>query len=140
VESTNKHGCKTYLRVVPDEDEVYNLEGDEEREKYFSVLENAIKKLTSDYARVNDEFVICVNCDYDVDVNVMARKTVREFIGREQELIALQNLFKVDIWLEIVPYILHDADEPKPLLSLERDLIEFLYKSCVELDIDYYIF
>ena len=69
----------------------------------------------------------------------MVRRTIKSFVGKERELRQLLEKFDAEMYLEIVPYIRADCDEPKPILSPDGDIIEFAYKSGVKLDFDYYI-
>ena len=81
--------------------------------------------------------LIGFNFDYDVDVNKMLRITLKDLFGKEDKLKLLQEKFSVPITLEIVPYIEYQSNEPKQILSLERDIIEFLHKSDVKMSLFY---
>lgn len=85
-------------------------------------------------------FHIGHNERYDVDVNNMVRVTLKDLLGKEEKLCELRERFGVETVLEIVPYISVDSEMPTQILSLDRDIIEFLYKSGTEVDLDYYVF
>lgn len=120
-----KHECKTYLRIIADECYLDNIAG-------------CIEQFT--FCKRENNYVMAGVCDsYDVDVNVMFRQTLKGFFGREQTLLALQQKYLAEIYLVVVAQIVADSDEPHQILSLDRDIIEFLYKSGAEYDLDYYV-
>lgn len=80
-----------------------------------------------------------LNEQYNVDVNEMIRLTLKNLLGKEDKIREMQKLFSVQTALEIVPYIVAESEEPTQLLSLDDDIIAFLYKSCTAHDLDYYI-
>lgn len=79
------------------------------------------------------------NEEYDVDVNNMVRKTIADFVGREKETAQLQERLHGRIYLEILPRIKKNSSDPAPILSLDDDIIEFLYKSKIGMDMHYCI-
>ena len=81
-----------------------------------------------------------VNSDYDVDVNNMIRVTLAPFFGKESAIKKIARDFGVSFMLEIVPELYAGSEYPTPILSLERDIIEFLYLSGADYDLDLYIF
>lgn len=117
--------CKTYLRIVADK-------------RYLDDIEGVIAQFTP-YKKNNNSISIGENEDFDVDVNVMIRKTLTGFFGREQLLLGLRRDFSAEIYLVVVPQIVADSDEPRQILSLDSDVIEFLYKAGVKYDLDYYV-
>ena len=80
------------------------------------------------------------NKDYNVDINNMIRKTIFDFLGHEEEIKKFLLEYKVEAFLEIVPEIKANIAEPKPILSLDDDIIKFLYTSGIRMDLDYYIY
>lgn len=144
-----KHSCKTYFAVYLSIDKEKNCELLRERldcapEEIGIFNKDEIEKFITDTFGVipvwdRHCFIIGYNERYDVDVNVMLRVTLKGLLGKEAELRALQDKFSVATVLEIVPYIVADSDEPTQILAVDRDIVEFLYKSGAELDIDYYI-
>lgn len=122
------HSCRTYLRLCVDEDH----DG--------KTTEQALDAFTKDWRRSRDgEYEIEENEVYDVDINNMIRKTVRAFVGREDEVKQLLKKLGAQLYLEVVPYIYADSESPRPILSPDADIIAFLYKSGIRFDLDYYI-
>lgn len=76
---------------------------------------------------------------YDVDMNVMIRKTLAGLLGREDELAAIKRELGLEYYLERVPVLLRDGDGPRQILSLDDDIIRFMAKAGVCDDLDYYI-
>jgi hypothetical protein len=126
-----KASCTTYLRVVCKDKQV--------DEATFDEVERQFKKYTTNYTRKRNTLKICENTQYDVDVNVMIRKTIKDFVDKCEELKALADKFDLNIYLEIVPEIVADSYQPNQILSLDDDIIAFLYKSSTKLDLDYYV-
>lgn len=79
------------------------------------------------------------NDEYDPDLNVMLRKTLEGVMGKEELLRALIEKNGAEIYLVAVPEIIWDCEDPRPMLSLDADIVEFLYKSGARIDLDYYI-
>lgn len=84
-------------------------------------------------------FIIGYNENYNVNVNKMLRVTLKDLFGKEEQLKKMQEMFSIQIYLEIVPYISSESSEPSQILSIEKDIIAFLYKSNIEMDLDYYL-
>ena len=124
-ETTLKNQCKTYLRVTSD--------------GQLEIICEQLSRIAPCKIERGGISIGLVD-EYDVDVNVMARKTIKDFLGREQILRDLQKNYSAQIWLVIVPHIVRDCEQPRQILSLEEDIIEFLYKSGVKLDLDYYVY
>ncbi len=80
------------------------------------------------------------NLDYDVDVNNMLRVTLAPFFGKEEEIKRVCDLYRVSFVLEIIPELCASSEDPTPILSLDNDIIKFLYLSGVEHDLDLYIY
>ena len=57
----------------------------------------------------------------------MIRRTIKELLGREELLLSIQQKYCAEIYLEVVPWIVANSDEPRQILSLEEDIIKFLY-------------
>lgn len=80
-----------------------------------------------------------VNNEYDADVNNMIRKTAGRYYGKEDSLKKMLERTGAGLYLVIVVRIAKDGEEPYPVLSLDDDVIGFLYKSGAKEDLDYYI-
>ena len=105
------------------------------KDRIVSFFESITKELT-----LNSNMIeIGKNNSYDVDVNKMIRKTIFDFRGHEDDIKSFMLDNKIEGFLEIVPQIMANCDI-KPMLSLDDDIIEFLYKSGIRMDLDYYIY
>lgn len=80
-----------------------------------------------------------VNCEYDADINNMIRKTIKRYVGKEEDMRKTLDRTGAELYLVIVADIAKDSDEPYPMLSLDDDVIGFLYRSGAKEDLDYYI-
>jgi hypothetical protein len=70
----------------------------------------------------------------------MIRVTLGDIIDKAELLCKMRVQMNYEYYLVIVPKIESDSDEPSPILSLDKDIIEFLYKSGAQHDLDYYIY
>lgn len=145
-----RHECKTYFRVLFDFDRKANAaflrENREPTPEDLGIFrKDEAERYILDTFGVTPvwefhSFILGYNETYDVDVNKMIRKTLCGLMGKEEQIRAMRRRFGVDTVLEVVPYLLSDSPDPNPCLSLENDIIAFLYKSGTEYDIDYYVF
>lgn len=144
-----KHTCKTYFSVNFEFDRQKNAEllkkgrdcapeeigikSKTEAEKF--IIDNFSLKPQWERHR----FVIGLNEKYDADVNEMIRATLKDLIGKEDKIAEMKEKFSVQTVLEIVPYVAVDSDEPTQNLSLDDDIIDFLYATGTSHDLDYYV-
>lgn len=131
------HECATYLFLKLKDVDDHSVDIDANVR-----MDNAGRELsafTQDYILKKYGYEIALNEEYDVDINNMVRKTIKDFVGKEKKIKQMLQRLGAEMYLEIVPYIRADCEDPKPILSLDDDIIEFAYKSGVKLDIDYYI-
>ncbi len=84
-------------------------------------------------------FVVGANTSYNVYVSDMVRITLNDLFGKEAQIVELKKRFNLTTTLSIVPYIVKDSDEPNQCLSLDDDIVEFLYKTGTQMDLDYYV-
>lgn len=112
---------------------IYNPIIKEKVLEYFSSFCTEVKQ-------ANNMIEIGLNKNYDVDINNMIRKTIFDLLGKEEEIKKYLKENKIEAFLEIVPEIASKSNESKPILSLDEDIIEFLYKSGIRMDLDYYIY
>ena len=141
--------CKTYITIWPecDMDKCRDAirKGEDFSPEDVGILnKKEIEKFLIDEFSVvpiweKHHFIIGYNDNYDEDVNNMIRVTLNALLGKEEKLKQMQERFSVHIILEIVPYIPYRSREPNQILSLEKDIISFLYETNIEMDIDYYI-
>ncbi len=76
---------------------------------------------------------------YDADINVMVRVSIKDLIGKEDILKRLKNQYNLEYFIERVPIISGDENSPRQKLSIDDDIIEFMYKSGTQDDLDYFV-
>ena len=74
---------------------------------------------------------------YQDDINIMIRETLKDLLGKEDILLELKNKYNLEYYLERVPLLLNDDNYIK--LSLDIDIIEFMYKTKTIDDLDYHL-
>ncbi len=121
-----KHTCYTYFAVI----------GDIPADVLLSAL-----SLREGQLKIGKGKITLGKCrTYSVNVNDMYRETLSPLFGKERILADLRDRYALSYYLVAVPEIAHDSEEPTPILSLEPDIVEFLYRSGTEHDLDYYVF
>lgn len=125
----------TYFCVIYKENS-FDLEKFEEKLsiKNFKVSEYA-SKLKEKNKRFKIEIGYCNK--FNVDVNVMVKETLKELFGKEDILSDLKKEYGLEYYLERVIHL--ERDKVQPILSLDSNIIEFLYKAKVVDDLDYYV-
>ena len=144
-----KHSCKTYFSVNFEFDSVKNAVFLKERrdclpEDIGIFNKNEVEKFIVDNFGITPKwnrhrFIIGTNKNYDVDVNKMLAITLKDLFGKEDKIKKMQERFSVTCFLEIVPYIASQSEEPSQILSLNKQIIDFLYSSNTSMDLDYYV-
>ena len=124
-----KHSCSTYLSVCINE-------GSKDD---FYYIRNILYCFVPDFDCFDQCFRIGQNDNYDVDINVMLRETLKDFLGKEDVLKDFQSVENATISLDIFATIIKDSEEPNQYLSLDDDMIEFLSKADVKLNLKYKI-
>ena len=129
------NGSYTYFGVIYNEKN-FDLEGFKEKLNLsdFKVKEYA-SRLNEENKRFKIEIGYCSK--FNVDVNVMVRETLKELFGKEKILSELKKEYNLEYYLERVIHL--ERDKVQPILSLDSDVIEFLYKANVVDDLDYYV-
>lgn len=122
----NRHSCRTYFIIACDE---INR----------AAVKEELAEITDEFSESAHGFIIGLNENYDVNVNEMLKITLKPLIGKEAKIKDLSENFGVKATLEIVPYIAKNSRAPHQILSLDKDIVAFLYKSGAEYDLDYYI-
>lgn len=84
-------------------------------------------------------FEIGRNEAYSVYVSDMCRITLKDLFGKEELIVEFKKKYNLSTTLEIVPFIVSNSEEPNQCLSLDDDIIEFLYKTGTQMDLDYYV-
>ena len=133
-----KHECRTYFRIIGNFDtkEVLSLLNVEADKIYNKGEISEKSKIVREY----DEITIGFNNEYNVNINEMLRKTLSSLMSKIDILTKIKKEYELDYYLVIVPEIYSGSDEPSPILSLEKDIVEFLYLTGTEEDLDYYIY
>ena len=120
------HTCYTYFTAV----------GEVPVDVFLSAL-----SLTEDQVTVGRDRIEIGRCrTYSVNLNDMYRETIALLRGKERILSDLRCCYALSYYLVAVPEIVSDSEDPKPILSLEPDIVEFLYQSGTEHDLDYYVY
>ena len=143
------HSCKTYFAVQLEFDREKNIALLHERrdctpEEIGIFNKDEVEKFIVGNLGVTPKwkrhsFIIGYNEEYDADVNVMIRETIKDLQGKEEKLKRLKERFGAELTLKIVPYISSQSKETPQSLSPDKDIVDFLYNSETSLDIDYYI-
>lgn len=133
----NKHLCRTYFKIVG------NFQAQVILEKLNLTPYKVINRgdpLPHQKGISNfDTIIIGMNDKYSVDINEMIRVTIGELTHKINLLSELKEKYSLTYYLEIVPTIASDSKEPTPILSLDDDIIEFLFLTKTKQDLDYYI-
>lgn len=132
------HKCRTYFRII----------GDIEVSELLSTLNVKADKIInkgdvhpkSKKVWEYNDVKIGFNDIYSIDINEMIRETLKNLIPQTEMLSKLKKEYSLQYYLVLVPEIYSDSEEPKQYLSLERDVIEFLYLTETEIDMDYYVY
>ncbi len=112
------------------------FEDDFDLQEFCSLLDLSVEDcvFALDKKRLN----IGKNYEYNVDFNVMVRKSLGILIDKVSELKYLKKKYSLQYYLERVPTL--TVDGVNPILSFDRDILEFLYLTGTEDDLDYYIY
>ncbi|MBQ8738697.1 MAG: DUF4279 domain-containing protein [Clostridia bacterium] len=132
------HKCHTYFRITGDIDPdfiSYALGASPDK-----FIKKGTRLPISNRVTENDDYIIGYNDNYNVDINEMIRVTLGDIIDKAELLCKMRVQMHYEYYLVVVPKIESDSDEPSPILSLDKDIIEFLYKSGAQHDLDYYIY
>ena len=76
---------------------------------------------------------------FNIDVNIMVRESLRVLFGKEKILLKFKEKYDLEYYLERVVYICKEDGVIHPILSLDFDIVEFLYKTNTIDDLDYYV-
>ncbi len=145
-----KHRCSISLNIISDSAENIKFLNDkvaENRDDYEECsrlskdfydiweLNDALEEISENILKRYSSLVLAHCYEYDRDVNIMIRKLLKDFFGKEQKLKEISERFCKYINLDIYAVIAKDSEEPKQNLALDKDIVEFLDKSGVKLNI-----
>src|SRR5690554_5608531 len=136
-----KHKCRTYFKIT----------GNFEPNEILDVLEikpSRIERKGDQYKLLNKKrtyefstIEIGNNEAYDVEVDVMIEKTIKELRTKVKELNELKIKYPdIAYMLEVIPEVTDNLNEPNPDLSPTKEIMKFLVEIDAEYDIDYYIY
>ena len=77
---------------------------------------------------------------YNVDINVMVRQTLAPIWDKQKLLAELKRQYSLTYYLVRVAHVYANCASPKPLLSLDADVVEFLHQTGTLDDLDYYVY
>jgi len=106
----------------------------------YSAIEGVFQAVSEEITERSCKFFTDYNEEYDVDVNVMLRKTLKNLFGKEKQLKEIRDYYCIATYIEIFAVFTEDSEGPKPILSLDEDILKFLHETGAELKFDYYIF
>ena len=126
-----EHKCRTYF-CVKGEFDVDEFLQETELKADKIVRKGDINEKSKLVSKL-DEIKIGFNESYNVDINVMVRETLKDLVSKSERLVEFKNGGNLEYYLVLVPEIASSGKEPKQILSLESDILEFLYKMPFEL-------
>lgn len=107
-------------------------------------LKDFCERLSLDYEYIKDYGTdvtvhIGENYEFDIDINAMLRKSLKDLFGKEEILVEMKKKYALEYYIERVPTLVADGEIPNQLLSLDSDIIEFMYKTGAHDDLDYFV-
>ena len=124
------HQSKVYLFVDAEKEEI--LDSFLKTLSFEGTIEKKLRRDGSFYAALGG------NANYEPYVSDMIRICLGSLFYRAKEIKELKSSFPVRTMLTIAPHLI-DNEEPQQCLSLDKDIIEWLYLSDSEMDLDYYL-
>lgn len=144
-----KHSCSISLNIFLDSTESQKLYyekiidcniSDEEYKRLndFDMwgLNDALEEISEDIIMRDTSFLLTSCDEYDSDLNVMLRKMLKDYFGKERQLKEISEKFCKAITLDVYSVSVKNSEEPKQNLLLDKDIVEFLDRSGVKLNID----
>ena len=126
----NDDYCLTYFRVMLDS----NFDLKDFCNKLNLDYENQLRFSTDKHLEIGR------NEMFNIDLNIMLRESIKDLIGKEDTLLELKKKYNLEFYLERVVHLHADTTLINPILSLDLDIIEFIYKTKTIDDLDYYIY
>ena len=122
------HKCLTYFLI------------DSEQMIDTNEILQTLKLSVVNFSNITDKKIEIGRCEeYDVNINNMIRNTIKELLGKEEILLELKDKYNLKYYLSKVLVLDDLCDDPTPILGLEADVVEFLYKTKTIDDLDYYL-
>ena len=125
------HTCLTYFYV--DTTNSTNFDA----QNFFTVL--GVEE-TCACLRNNGGMRMGTNECYDVDINAMAKLTLAPVWDKRALLVTLAKQYNLTYYLVRVAHIYTNSDQPKPILSLDAEIVDFLHQTGTIDDLDYYVY
>jgi hypothetical protein len=75
---------------------------------------------------------------FDLDMNVMLRRTLEPLFGKEEALCLLRERYGLTYVLERVVLLPSTEEAPRQKLSLDEDIVAFLYRTGTRDELDYF--
>ena len=119
---SKRHGCRTYFYAI----------GEDFADEFIKEL-----RLDEGFVKITERGVkVGFNEDYSVNINDMFRKTLRRLMNKTELLSSLRERFDLEYFLIAIPELESESESPLPILSLDDDIIEFLYLTKAHHDLD----
>lgn len=123
-----KYHCLTYFRI--------DFSDDFDLAVFANALDLSYETLLD--FKCDHSLYIWYNTEFDINCNVMIRQSLKDLFGKEEILLKLKHQFNLVYYLERVPVVFFD-ETSNMILSLEKDIIAFLYKTDTIDDLDYVV-
>ena len=82
---------------------------------------------------------ICFNDKAEGYVSDMIRKGLKNLLNTPELIKKTNEKYHAEAYLIIIPHLVDEEEIINPSLSLDDDIIEWLYKSKVHMDLDVYL-
>lgn len=123
-----KYHCLTYFRI--------DFSDDFDLAVFANALDLSYETLLD--FKCDHSLYIGYNTEFYINCNVMIRQSLKDLFGKEEILLKLKHQFNLVYYLERVPVVFSD-ETSNMILSLEKDIIAFLYKTDTIDDLDYVV-
>ena len=125
-DTNRSHSCITYFYAI----------GEDFANEFIKEL-----RLDEGFVKITERGVkVGFNEDDSVNINDMYRKTLRRLLNKTELLSSLRERFDLEYFLIAIPELESESKKPLPILSLDDDIIEFLYLTKTHHDLDVYLY
>lgn len=128
-------GADIYLQRLEQEMSDEELRKLEDERFDGMLIEETFSELSEDYERRGRYIEFGINERYDDDINVMLKRTLKDFFGKEEKLRELRYRFCVSLTLKVNTAVCKDAGGSGQNLTVDSEIEEFLKKSDATLEI-----